>query len=70
MTPQQQFGHRLREMRQEQLMTQEELAHRASMNRTFIGDIERGEKNPTLKTMVTLAQALGVKVRDFFDWEL
>lgn len=69
-TPQEEFGTRLREIRQEQLLTQEELAHRSSLNRTFIGDIERGEKNPTLKIMVTLAKALGVRVRDFFDWEL
>ncbi len=51
-------------------MTQEELAHRAGLNRTYIGDIERGEKNITLISMTKLAKALGVKIRDFFDWEI
>ncbi|WP_263079894.1 helix-turn-helix transcriptional regulator [Endozoicomonas sp. Mp262] len=68
--PRKEFGVRLRELRQEQLMTQEELAHRAGLNRTYIGDIERGEKNITLISMTKLAKALGVKIRDFFDWEI
>ena len=68
-TVQKEFGNRLREIRQEQLLTQEELAHMAGLNRTYIGDIERGEKNITLVSMSRLAKALGVKIRDFFDWE-
>ncbi len=59
------FGSRLRELRQLQCLTQEELAHLAGLNRTFIGDIERGEKNITLKSMDKLARALGIKLRDF-----
>ena len=69
-TVQKEFGNRLREIRQEQCLTQEELAHRAGLNRTYIGDIERGEKNLTLVSMEKLTKALGVKLRDFFDWEL
>ena len=69
-TVQKEFGNRLREIRQEQFFTQEELAHRAGLNRTYIGDIERGEKNLTLVSMKRLAKALGVNIRDFFDWEL
>ena len=69
-SPQKQFGNRLREMREEQSLTQEELAHRATRTRNYIGEIERGEKNLTLQSMVALADALGVKVRDFFDWEM
>ncbi|WP_461536016.1 helix-turn-helix domain-containing protein [Spongorhabdus nitratireducens] len=68
-TVQKEFGNRLREIRQEQCLTQEELAHRAGLNRTYIGDIERGEKNITLASMEKLAKALGIKLRDFFDWE-
>ena len=59
---QKKFGHRLREMRQEQSLTQEELAHKAGLNRTYIGDIERGEKNLTLESISRLASALGVKM--------
>ncbi|WP_257292578.1 helix-turn-helix transcriptional regulator [Endozoicomonas sp. ONNA1] len=69
-TVQKEFGNRLREIRQEQLLTQEELAHMAGLNRTYIGDIERGEKNITLVSMSRLAKALGIKIRDLFDWEL
>lgn len=68
-TVQKAFGNRLRELRQEQCLTQEELAHQAGLNRTYIGDIERGEKNITQGSMVKLAKALGIKLRDFFDWE-
>ena len=68
-TVQKAFGNRLRELRQEQCLTQEELAHQAGLNRTYIGDIERGEKNITLGSMNKLAKALGIKLRDFFDWE-
>ena len=68
-TVQKAFGNRLHELRQEQCLTQEELAHQAGLNRTYIGDIERGEKNITLGSMVKLAKALGIKLRDFFDWE-
>ena len=63
------FGSRLRELRQEQCLTQEELAHLAGLNRTYIGDIERGEKNITLESMDKLARALSIRLRDFFDWE-
>ena len=69
-TVQERFGKRLKEVRQEQSFTQEELAHKAGLNRTYIGDIERGEKNLTLESMDRLAIALGIKIRDFFDWEL
>lgn len=68
-TVQKAFGNRLRELREEQCLTQEELAHQAGLNRTYIGDIERGEKNITLGSMNKLAKALGIKLRDFFDWE-
>ncbi|MBO9494780.1 helix-turn-helix transcriptional regulator [Thalassotalea sp. G20_0] len=68
-TVQKAFGNRLRELRQEQCLTQEELSHRAGLNRTYIGDIERGEKNLTLASIEKLARVLGVKIRDFFDWE-
>lgn len=69
-TVQERFGCRLKEIRQEQSLTQEELAHKAGLNRTYIGDIERGEKNLTLESMDKLATALGIKIRDLFDWEL
>lgn len=54
------FGKRVRELRARQGISQEELADRAKVHRTYIGGIERGERNPTVTTIYRLAKALGV----------
>jgi transcriptional regulator with XRE-family HTH domain len=41
-------------------MTQEGLAHTAGLHWTFVGQIERGERNPTYKNLLKLARGLGV----------
>jgi transcriptional regulator with XRE-family HTH domain len=41
-------------------ISQEELAHRAGLHRTYISDIERGARNPSLKTLSRLAEGLEV----------
>lgn len=46
--------------------SQEELAFRSKLHRTYIADIERGARNPTLKTIVRLAQALSISLSDLF----
>lgn len=61
------FGNRIRELRKLKGLSQEELAHNANLHRTYVGMIERGEKNITLINVEKLAIALGVNVRDFFD---
>ena len=52
------FGKILRELRKKRGFTQEELAHRANLDRTYIGMLERGERQPTLDTLFALAKAL------------
>ncbi len=58
------FGNRVREERAKQGLSQEALADKAEVHRTYIGMIERAEKNVTLITIERLAKALGVKPED------
>ena len=60
------FGVRVRELRKEKDMSQEELAHRADLHRTYIGMIERAEKNLTLLNIERIAIALEVKISELF----
>jgi len=57
-------GYRVSAYRKERGWTQEELAHKSGLHRAQVGQIERGERNLTLKTMKTLADTLGVRVAD------
>jgi transcriptional regulator with XRE-family HTH domain len=63
------FGEKVREERLKQRISQEELAARAGVHRTYIGMIERAEKNITLENIEKIAKALGIKIADFFKNE-
>lgn len=52
------FGLRLRQLRREQGVSQEELAARAELHRTYVSSVERGERNVSLETIEKLAKAL------------
>jgi len=65
-TIQEQFGVRVRELRRRRGWTQEQLAEAAGRHWTYIGGIERGERNVTLQVVADLARALDVDVREFF----
>ncbi len=54
------FGNQLRKLRQERKLTQEELADKAGMHFTYIGQIERGIRNPSLINLQKIAKALKV----------
>ncbi len=56
------LGERIRKLRKVHNISQEELAHRAGMHRTYIGMIERAEKNITLQSIEKIAYGLGVNV--------
>ena len=60
------FGRRVRELRKGRGFSQEELAHRAGMHYTYVGGIERGERNPALVNIGALAAALGVSLAELF----
>lgn len=55
-----QLGARIRELRKRQGLTQEEMAEKCDLHWTYIGGLERGERNPTLTTMHRVAGGLGV----------
>lgn len=54
------FGKVLRVVRKEVGLTQEELAHAAEVDRTFVSLIERGERQPTVRVLFKLAAALNL----------
>lgn len=64
---QKRLGRRVRELRVQRGWTQEELAARAGKHWTYIGGIERGERNPTVLVLADVARALSVGIRDLFS---
>ena len=54
------FGARLKELREAAGLTQEGLAHASDVHWTYVGQIERGERNLTYKSILKLARGLGV----------
>jgi len=60
------FGNRVREERLKQNLSQEKLAAKAGVHRTYIGMIERAEKNITLENIEKIAYALGLNLYDLF----
>jgi transcriptional regulator with XRE-family HTH domain len=61
------FGQKVREERARLGLSQEELATRAGVHRTYIGMIERAEKNITLENIEKIAKALKISIADFFQ---
>jgi len=61
------FGQNVRKQRLHLGISQEELARRAGLHRTYIGMIERAEKNLTLINIEKIAQALGVEISELFS---
>ena len=60
------FGRRVRDLRTLRSLSQEELAELADLHRTYVGSVERGERNISLDAIGALSVALGVEVRDLF----
>jgi transcriptional regulator with XRE-family HTH domain len=56
------FGERVREIRKKKGLSQEGLAHKSKLHRTYIGMIERAEKNITLINIEKIANALEVEI--------
>ena len=63
-----QFGKKVREERLKKGISQERLGELAKVHRTYIGMIERAEKNITLTNMEKIARALGMKVNELVNF--
>ncbi|MFA4967352.1 MAG: helix-turn-helix transcriptional regulator [Candidatus Margulisiibacteriota bacterium] len=61
------FGKKVRDERKKMHLSQEDLAERAGLHRTYIGMIERAEKNITLNNIVKIAKALNIRVVELFE---
>ncbi len=61
------IGQRLRNYRVQQKLSQEKLAERAGCHPTYIGQIERGEKNATIESIAKIAAALKIPLSELFE---
>jgi len=60
------FGRKVRLERLKKNLSQEDLGARAGLHRTYIGMVERAEKNVTLRNIEKICRALDLRIRDFF----
>jgi len=61
------FGERVRQIRKKNNLSQEELAFQANVHRTYIGMVERAEKNITLLNIKKIADALKVQISELME---
>ncbi|AHF09276.1 helix-turn-helix domain-containing protein [Dehalobacter restrictus] len=62
------IGERLRIARKEKGLSQEELGSYSDLHPTYIGQLERGEKNITLETLDKILSSLGIELNEFFSF--
>lgn len=67
MTIAERFGKRIRALRKSKKLSQEELAEKCGLHTTYIGQIERGEKNASLESIQKLSDGLGISVARIFE---
>ncbi|MEY3658595.1 MAG: hypothetical protein RL425_1356 [Pseudomonadota bacterium] len=57
----------MRSLRKAAGRTQEDLAYSVDIDVRYLGGIERGQENPSLKILIAISEALGVNIKDLFD---
>ena len=68
MTVTERFGMRIKELRMQQGISQEELGFRCHLSKNYISDVERGTRNVSLKAIEQFARGLGVTLKDLFNY--
>ncbi len=68
-TIEKQFGEKVRKLRLAMNLSQEELAFKTCVHRTYLGSIERGERNPSLKNITAIAKSLNVTLAQLFSFD-
>ena len=63
------FGASVRSWRKRQGISQEELAERATLHRTYISDVERGARNVSLQSIERIARALAISLPELFSYD-
>lgn len=64
----QRFGDQVKKLRKQGKLSQLELANKANLDLTTINEIEKGNRDPMLRTIWRIANALGVKIKDIFPF--
>jgi len=65
-----QFGKRIRQLRTERNLSQEQLAELTGFHRTYIGMVERGERNISLSNVGAFAKAFQLSLSDLFEFDV
>ena len=63
----QDIGNRIRVLRKQKRFSREELAFQASLHSSYLGKVERGEKNIRLESLVRITKALEISLEEFFS---
>lgn len=62
------LGEQIKRLRREKNMSQEELADLIEVDRSYMGFIERGERNPTFDKIIKISKAFKIELRSLFDY--
>ena len=62
-------GYRIRELRLQQNLSQEKLALKAGIDRTYLAGIESGKRNATITSIEKIINALEIELKDFFNFD-
>ena len=61
------FGERIKQLRLSKGLSQEKLALKAEIDRTYLAGVEQGKRNPSLKSLEKIVEALDISFQDLFE---